>query len=189
MDFTQQQQIGDMLRGAILNQNDGESLNGIRAVRKKLVSFGVDPHNISIFDASAGAATRSAAAAISEKYRLVAEANEREKTIDRCISILQSLDSDTVILAASNRNNPVGYGRTSEFIKELVMGAGPDGMTRDEIRGAAPDNTQISKRIADVVKLGSLFELADKRLVHKNFKNHHKAAFAKSEAARQNRVS
>lgn len=110
--------LSQILRGAILNQNDGEALNGLRAFRKKFEATGAYIHDV-LLSSNAGA------------YGVIERAIEQRKEAQRVARIWETESQEFLRELAADRG---GYP--------------PESATFRHSKGRSDTNEEVAERHA-----------------------------------------
>lgn len=186
MTFEDQESIGAMLIGSLLNKNDGEALAGLRAVARKMAAYGMDPHDLGIYDKSKGNEATAAANAIRQMREYADVVNDTrgrrrnwQEKIDTRLAGRKVKGGNVVTISAGAKS----VGTTKRDMIAWVKEAGPVGLTRAEVQAKDAKNEGITRRFKEIIDTGTIFEVGD-RLVHASFRAAHPQAWAAFEAAR-----
>jgi len=187
MIFEEQVQLSTILKGAILNENDNEALNSIRALGKKMKSSGIDPHNIMIYDDADGSVSRPAAKAIREKEAYVKTMNAIVAAFNTSNELMDQLENGYKPMAVTISVGAENVGQTKIWMKEMIRNAGKDGISRHDLRNMDPANKGITRRFSEILMEGAIFEV-NGNLIHVDFKDHYPKEYREFEQARLDRI-
>lgn len=77
MTFEEQELVSQLVRTALLAENENEALTALRVVSRKMATFGFDRRDLGVFDQSKGVSTTVAANAIKRRQAERAEEADR----------------------------------------------------------------------------------------------------------------
>lgn len=187
MIFEEQVQLSTILKNAILNDNDNETLSAIRVLAKKMQSSGIDPHNIMIYDDSDGSVTRPAVKAIREKEAYVKTMNSIISAFNVSNDLMNQLENGykpTVVTISAGAEN---VGQTKIWMKDVIRNSGKDGISRLDLRNMDPANRGVTRRFSEILMEGAIFEV-NGYLIHVDFKDHYPKEYKEFEQSRFERI-